>query len=168
MSATTFERACKVATAASRGSEDAAQEGAIRAWEILRADPAKPSPYVNTAVRRRVLDIATGAPMTGSPRGKNAREASTRLSGLDLADWDEPVAEVDHAAAMDVRAAVAGLTHERDRRIVYLHFWEGLTFDEIAPRVGLSRGGTSNRWWRVIAPALRESLRHLAEPEAGV
>jgi DNA-directed RNA polymerase specialized sigma24 family protein len=160
-----FEKACTVARAAAAGEEDAAQEGVIRAWEILAADPRKPAPYVHAAVRNRVREIASGAPQLGSPRGKNAREASTRLSGLDLAEWDAPVVEGDRDTAIVVRAAVAALPDERDRAIVFLHFWRGLTFDEIGPRVGLSRGGASNRWWRVIAPALREQLRHLVEPE---
>lgn len=166
MSAAVFEKACVVARAASRGSDDAAQEGAIRAWEILAADPKKPAPYVHAAVRNRVREIAGGAPQTGSPRGKNAREASTRQSVWPLENWEpEPLGLSDPSAAMDVRLAVANLPDKRDRQIVYLHFWEDLTFDEVGPRVGLSRGGASNRWWRVIAPALREALAHLDPQE---
>lgn len=165
MSAAVFEKAYAVARAAARGCDDAAQEGAIRAWEILRADPDKPGPYVNTAVRRRVCEIAAGAPQTGSPRGKNAREASTRQSGRDLTGWDAPSIEADRETAMDVRAAINGLPEARDRNLVYLHFWHGMTFDEAGPRVGLTRGGASNRWHRVIAPQLREALAHLVEAE---
>lgn len=162
MTAAVFEKARVVARAAARGCDDAAQEGTIRAWEILRDNPSAEPRLVNAAVRNRVRDIARGNPQTGSPRPKGAREASTRQSATPLDGWDlPPLAFNDPSAAMDVRLAVANLPDKRDRQIVYLHFWEDLTFDEVGPRVGLSRGGVSNRWWRVIAPALREALAHL-------
>ena len=75
---------------------------------------------------------------------------------------NEPAEEFEAAmAANSVRNAVAGLP-DRQRENVRLRFWEDLTVDQIARRMGVGRRTVTTDWRERALPALQSSLAHLA------
>lgn len=158
--------------------DDAMQEGLIRAWEIRRRTPEATAAYVNTAIRRRINDVAVrGYPQMGELRPRNWSDASKLATTLIVELKDDEEDEIDRnygipdrthetELSLVVRSAV-GCLGEFDRRVVFLHVWRDLTFDQISPEVGMTPGGLRNRWWRVIAPTLRERLVDLAPRTRG-
>lgn len=151
--------------------DDLVQEGVIAAWLATKdGDRRDPATYGRVALRHRVSRMMTGRlPYVGgeAPGSKRTHDLSRkvdRLAPLDEAAEREDRTVDDFASAdlaSTVHAAVREL-EERDRLAVYLMFWEGLTIEETAPRVGLTFLGLRNRWSRIIRPALRETLAPLA------
>lgn len=87
---------------------------------------------------------------------------------LQMHEAEEPV-DGDHARRIadrdELQRALAGLT-ERDRDILLLHAWEGLTGDELAETLGISRSGAQAALSRARA-RLRERWADAVEVQDG-
>ncbi|MTD46361.1 SigB/SigF/SigG family RNA polymerase sigma factor [Conexibacter sp. W3-3-2] len=72
--------------------------------------------------------------------------------------------ETGYARVEDLEALRGGMRvlQERERRIVHLRFYDGLTQSEIAERVGISQMHVS----RLLRQALKDMRRAMAEPQA--
>lgn len=134
--------------------EDLAQEGLLRALQIDRDDV--PVSYYLTSARRRWARLVAGRePWTGSEGSQHTYRARTYTDGDILATADRPSDDVP--PDLDVRAAVAALPPS-DRRLVWLRFWEGYDWPEVAQVEGMARNTPQNRWTKYVRPALRERL----------
>lgn len=144
--------------------DDARQEGLIAAWRALGREEARdPGKYARAAARRAVGDVMRGRPAFGaeSHRGKqDAHDTSVPL----VDDEGRYVAEPRHiecgyatAEGEWLRAAVRRLP-ERQRRYVFLRFWQGLTAAEIAAELGLAKHTVELMWAEQIRPTLREAV----------
>lgn len=81
---------------------------------------------------------------------------------VDLVDAIDPETEMEHQAAeAELRRAIEVLPH-RSREIVRLHFGEGLTYEEIAAHLALTRRIVKRDLARAYA-----SMRAALDPELG-
>lgn len=156
--------------------EDVAQEGVIAAWRELEASGRED--YAVRAARFRMAKVIAGKPLTGEPSHAGRQDAHDSAVGLTVTTADgeayalaEPVDETARAAleAVDARVSAAGPLGEalaalkpRDREIVFLAFWRGLPWREIARALGTPEGTVSRRWSTTIRPALRARLEGAA------
>jgi RNA polymerase sigma factor (TIGR02999 family) len=107
-------------------------------------------------MRRILIDHARG-------RGRDKRGGAQRR--VTLTDWATPSSErnLDFEELLSLHHALERLTeiHERQARIVELRFFAGLTMDEIAHALGVSKRTVESDW-----TAAREWLRSrlLEEP----
>ncbi|WP_435737103.1 sigma-70 family RNA polymerase sigma factor [Cellulosimicrobium sp. PMB13] len=99
-----------------------------------------------TAWRRRD-DVPDGAELPWLYRTAgfvlaNHRRKARAVPVADVPEEADAGADVEHVVVQDdeVRRALVALS-PRDRRILLLHAWEGLTGDELAAVLGVSRGG---------------------------
>ncbi|WP_353050402.1 sigma-70 family RNA polymerase sigma factor [Cellulosimicrobium sp. Marseille-Q4280] len=99
-----------------------------------------------TAWRRRE-DVPDGAELPWLYRTAgfvlaNHRRKARAVPVADVPEESDAGADVEHVVVQDdaVRRALVALS-PRDRRILLLHAWEGLTGDELAAVLGVSRGG---------------------------
>lgn len=99
-----------------------------------------------TAWRRRE-DVPDGAELPWLYRTAgfvlaNHRRKARAVPVAEVPEETDAGADVEHVVVQDddVRRSLAALS-PRDRRILLLHAWEGLTGDELAAVLGVSRGG---------------------------
>lgn len=132
-------------------ADDLAAETFVRAWTARDR-------ICTASVRGYLLTITRNL-----HRDQWRREA--RLTALDdrLAD---PAVPVDEAAGHAVRLAgvqrALGRVAPADRRALLLHAVRGLTYREVAERLGISLAAVKSRIFRA-----REALTHLTRPGAG-
>jgi RNA polymerase sigma factor (sigma-70 family) len=81
------------------------------------------------------------------------------LPGLD--GFDQATRDVDHAAILDLRDALAGLAPGQRRVVVLRHLW-GLSVGETAAALGIAPGTVKSQ----TADAVRR-LRELLAPQRG-
>ena len=74
----------------------------------------------------------------------------------------EPAASPDEQAFRDALTAALGELPPDQRAVAHLKLWEGLTFEEIAERLGLSPNTAASRY-RYAIDKLRERLRPIYE-----
>ncbi|MBD8079795.1 sigma-70 family RNA polymerase sigma factor [Cellulosimicrobium arenosum] len=96
---------------------------------------------------RRREDVPDGAELPWLYRTAgfllaNHRRRVRALPVAELPQDADDAADVEHVVVQDdvVRRALAALS-PRDRRILLLHAWEGVTGDDLALALGISRGG---------------------------
>jgi RNA polymerase sigma factor (sigma-70 family) len=133
--------------------DDLHQEALIAAWQ-------KPK-HPHMTAKSRFIKFANGRRhYTGNERKANAPQVrSITLSDDDWTDLAERHTTMEESEArIDVQAAVKVLP-EKYRRIVWHRFYEGLQWDEVGAKVGLSGRGVLSVWERHIQPALAEALR---------
>lgn len=118
---------------------DAVQEGLTAAWRAETKHPGNGEAYYRTAARRAIVGYLTGRSAFGAPSRRGRPDAYDHVRPT-RADEDGVAAVVDEVfdAGFDtvdlrpaVRAAVAGL-EDRDRWLVFLRFWEDMTFRGMA------------------------------------
>jgi len=142
-----YERHYRMAVGIARGrladrhlAEDAAQEAfaiACRALASLR-DPDRFAEWLGTICRRTA-----------------SRVAADRPAHIPLPDEPEGAGDPDRRALRgDVEEAL-GLLDERARDIVVLHYFSGLSHEEIARALGLSAAGVHGRLQRARAKLAR-------------
>ena len=98
-------------------------------------------------------------PDLARPPGHPRHDAASRCTLADLigeADPDQPAAEARIALAPVVRRL-----KERDRRILFLRFFEDRTQQEIAEEIGVTQMQVS----RLIARIMRDLRRDLGEEQ---
>lgn len=151
--------------------DDLVQEGVIAAWQASTSAPRRdPGTYGRVAGKRRIATVMSGrSPMTGAASDGRSYEPLRRADRVaPLSERpDVPAVGPDPLLCAEVRRAVRELPHEEDRRAVHLEFWLGYSRAETARHLGISPRALSGRWTNRIAPALREALMHLADPELG-
>ena len=150
-------------------AEDAIQEALIAAWKILESGRSPALAW--SAARQAILDVKRGRSMTGTKRkpGVNGVDVHERYGtplvvvlpgGGETLVADPPdlrAVKALEAAETGALDAVRALPPEH-RRLVYLLFWEGLTFAEAGKELGISSSTASARWQTKIRPVLREAL----------
>ena len=132
-------------------ADDLASETFVRAWTARDR-------ICTTSVRAYLLTITRNL-----HRDQWRREA--RLTGLDeqLPDRGAPIDEVaGHAVRLAAVRRALGRIAPADRRALLLHAVTGLTYLEVAGRLGISLAAVKSRIFRA-----REALTHLTRPGAG-
>lgn len=121
-------------------AQDAVQEAFIDAYRALsRFDPQRRFyPWFYTLLRNRCLKAF-----------RDRRNESVPLDGFDIA---APAAE----GSAQLRAALAEISPE-DREILTLRHMDGLSYDELAERLGIPRGTVMSRLF-YARNRLREKL----------
>lgn len=152
--------------------DDVRQEALIRAWEVERDAPEAPREYVLAAARNAATDAVRGRPGFGESgrRGwQDAHDVAGPLTVDDDHDVDTvaPLADASAARALEeadladvceaVRTAVRELP-AADRNAVFLRFWQGMTWPQVAAELDRGTNATRVRFERHIAPTLRASL----------
>lgn len=125
-------------------AEDAAQEALIRAWRgrASCATPWEPAPWLVTIARREALRIA-------------ARRCDPPLT-LRLADPASTIEAHATHVRVDLQRALLDLSRD-DRRLLAARYWEDLTQEQAARRLGLPEGTAKVRLHR-LRERLREAL----------
>ena len=163
-------------------AEEFGQEALVGAWKQLQAHPDCPDSHVHHVARQAAWLAAYKGVQTGHPgrsrggaRAKHLPPAPTsRPFSIDLFEqtWEETGARLPDAivtpgfedqaiASVDVAEALSHLS-EQDREHVRLRFWEGLTTQEIADRLGLKPQTVRDYWSKRIAPYLALRLNGAA------
>jgi RNA polymerase sigma factor (sigma-70 family) len=153
------------------GFEDLVNEGRIAIWRSLdRFDPEQGAlaSWVTTAARQRMRNLRFGkARECGHIPLRGSREVEIAFhieAGASEDESEDPifrrtaVQPVDTPLQVSVRQAVRRLPKPRDREIVYYRFWEDLTWDQVAEKLGVSRPLVTSRWDDYIKPALAKAL----------
>jgi RNA polymerase sigma-70 factor (ECF subfamily) len=109
-------------------ARDAVDEACARAWERLQRGKAIDS--LAAWVRVASLNVA---------RGSFRRRAVERRARAQVAQLVSPATAHDHAAAIDVRAALARLPR-RQREVVALHYFLDCSVDDIAAQLDINAG----------------------------
>jgi RNA polymerase sigma-70 factor, ECF subfamily len=115
----------------SQSAEDAADllaETYLIAWQKLDAIPT------GERARLWLFGVARNLLLKGASRGRSRHALVERLAG-ELRSAHPPYARVEDGRSSALRAALAALP-ERDREILMLTAWEGLTPKQIAAVVG--------------------------------
>lgn len=153
-------------------AEDVVHDGFVAVWQkIDRFDVAQGSlrSWLLTIVRNRAIDRLRRARPTDDVDDLDSRSL---LRSTPNPTWDAAIASLDGRA---LAAAVATLPAEQ-REAVELAYFDGLTYREVAVRVGIPPGTASGRL-RLALVKLRQALAperaavaasatpNLAEPE---
>lgn len=120
-------------------AEDAVQEAFLQLWRGAAAfDPrrAAVSTWICVLVHRRAVDLAR--------REARRRETDTHPAPVDPASYTAEEVVVLREEQRRVRAAVAGLS-ARQRQVVELAYWGGLTQTQLAERLGVPLGTIKSR-----------------------
>lgn len=131
-------------------ADDLVAQTFLTVWRKLDQVPKDPLPWLYGVARHTMLDLF------------RERERQGRLHGRLSAEVTFVAAEVDSAAALDVRRALAQLK-ESDRELLRLSAWEDLHPAEIACVVGCSAATAAVRLHR----ARRRMAAALASPRPG-
>jgi RNA polymerase sigma factor (sigma-70 family) len=129
-----------------RNPEDAVQEAFI---EFVRqaAVPESPAAWLYTTVRRRAMNLG---------RAEQRREKHHRRAGEIGIPWFLPNHdELDRP--LEIQQLLTRLS-DRDREIIVLRIWGGLTFEQIAELVGPSSSTVHRRYQQTLA-----TLGHMLE-----
>jgi RNA polymerase sigma-70 factor (ECF subfamily) len=135
-------RAYALRRVASQAADDVVADVFVVAWRRLDAVPSEPLPWL-LGVARRVL----------ANRRRGERRAAALRLRLAAGEPQTPVASGPPASDPRVAAALADLS-PRDRELLMLIAWEGLSVSEAAQVLGL-RPGT-------VAVRLHRARRRLA------
>ncbi|KRA24752.1 hypothetical protein ASD65_10210 [Microbacterium sp. Root61] len=108
-------------------AEDLAADAFRTGWEKLQHGASVDLPWLLVTAGNKVRDF--------NKRLGRRRRAEIALRRLD----EEPVAEISGLDRLAVREAVSKLS-TREREVVLLTYWEGLSADEISAVVGISSG----------------------------
>ena len=129
-------------------AEDAVQEATFKAWRAVgkvRSDTTSLRPWYLTIVANEARSRRRGrwwnVVRLAEPRG----------------DSDEPNPEQHASQSVDLERAMRRLT-DRERLILFMHFYLDLPLDEIGRVLGLSKQGVKSRMYRAtrsMRPALR-------------
>lgn len=137
-------RLCRMSLGDAQLAEDALQETFLRAWRHRQRMDAASEAHIRAWIFRIAVNVCKDV-----KRSAWWRHVDTRVS---LEDLPPPAAEPD-TEARELFALVAGLP-ERLRRPVLLRYLSGLTLEETAQALGISRPTLSKR--------LKEACRRLA------
>jgi RNA polymerase sigma-70 factor, ECF subfamily len=148
----------------SQSAEDAADvlaETYLIAWQKLDAIPT------GERARLWLFGVARNLLLKGATRRRSRDALVERLAG-ELSSAHPPHAPVEDERSSALRAALAALP-ERDREILMLTAWEGLTPKQIAAVVGTPVNGVRVRLHRARARLKRDLTppRRPIAPRAG-
>ena len=132
------------------GAEDVTQEVFLQLWKDpgrFDADLGTMRAWLGTLTHRTAVAWVRRQVATR----RRDEKAALPLSSTDV-DGDVEASALRHVMAERVRAAVAALPHPQ-RRVVELAYLHGLTFRQVAERLGLPEGTAKSR--------LRLGLRRL-------
>jgi RNA polymerase sigma-70 factor (ECF subfamily) len=118
-------------------AEDLVTEVFVVAWRRRRDIPPEPLPWLYGVARRVLANHA---------RGEGRRDALARRAGANAAGAGGDPAELVGARAELIRAFEA--LSDRDRELVLLVAWEGLSLDEAATALGCRRNTAAVRLHR--------------------
>jgi RNA polymerase sigma factor (sigma-70 family) len=149
--------------------EDAHQEAVIAAWTRLEQGYS-----IGIAVhkaKQAVIDLLRGGRQTGSEHARNgatkARVQSIYRPGDDGDEYviepEDPrgADEQDRIDAQDALRRLLSALPAREREMLYLTYWEGLTSDQVGERFGMTGAGVRYLLKRAI-----ERLRAAGTPVA--
>ncbi len=143
-------------------AEDVVQDAFVTIWrraETYHPERGTPRAWLLTVVRNRAIDVLRSPARAGPP--------TTPVDSLVLAAPDSPEEDAVRAAEGGVvREALAELPPEQ-RAVVDLAYFAGLTYPEVAERMGVPLGTVKSRM-RLALERLRALLRtHDPRPGAG-
>jgi RNA polymerase sigma-70 factor (ECF subfamily) len=130
-------------------ASEVAQEVLLEVWRTAdRFDPARgtATAWIATMTRRRAIDAVR------SVEAARRRDSDVRPAGLTTDPVGEDVIDIDERAR--VGAAMGSLT-DLQREAIEMAFYEGLTYREVAGKLGLPLGTVKTR--------IRDGLIRLAE-----
>lgn len=130
-------------------ARDVTQEVFVALWQHpLSFDPQRGSlrTFLSLAARRRAIDL-----LRRQGRGERREERAAHQASVPPPDVEE--AALAMVVGERLRAAVAALP-EGQRRAVELAYFDGLTYRQVAARLGIAEGTAKSR--------LRLGLAHLA------
>jgi RNA polymerase sigma-70 factor, ECF subfamily len=107
--------------------------------------PEEPKPYLFRAVHNVALN--------------SIRNESKQVDLADIEPWFE-APEQDHAARVSLTVEIMLIPQEQ-RRVLVLHLWGGLSFDEIATMLVISPNTAASRYRYAL-----QKLRAAMQPEA--
>jgi RNA polymerase sigma-70 factor (ECF subfamily) len=132
-------------------AEEVVQEAFLAIWrraETYRPERGAVRGWLMTVVRNRAIDVI---------RARESRPRTTIIDDIPLAAADDPVqAALTAASGAAVRAAVAGLPADQ-RAAIELAYFSGLSYPEIAGRIGVPLGTVKSRL-RLALERLRRQL----------
>lgn len=135
-------------------AEEVVQEGFLSVWRgaaTYRPERGTARGWLLSVVRNRAIDVV---------RARAARPRTTSSEDLVLAAVDDPEqAAIDAVTGTAIRAAVATLPAEQ-RAAVELAYFAGLSYPEIAARMGVPLGTVKSRL-RLALERLRARLAEL-------
>lgn len=147
--------------------DDAVQEARIAAWQsyIEHHNPR----YMNIAVRQRLIAHVMRDQWFGTKPTAHEMDP-IRRSGRD--SLDDPDLDLILLAEENIEALTMAYHHgqimealnvlsPKQREFVYMRFWEGRTYTDIAARLGLTEGGAKSVWLKQVRPLLAHQLAHL-------
>lgn len=127
-----------------------------RRFPALR-DRSKPVAYARTILRNRIADWY---------RSRYQQPLTVELESLETSVFHQTERllayreeEQQRILIQEVEAAMAPLP-ERDKQVINLHFWEDLTFPEIATRLDESEAAVKARFYRALPRIKDEVLRN--------
>ena len=147
-----IDPACQLAYAILRDwqeAEDASQEAALKAWRAigrLRADTASLRPWYLTIVANEARSRRRGRWWSV------VRSPDLQVGAGETGPEDRAAVRVDLERAMRRLG-------EKERMILFLHFYLDLPLDEVGGVVGLSAAAVKSRLYRAtrsLRPALRD------------
>ena len=148
------------------------QEALIAAWRVEKAHPEASREYVLASARNAANGVLRGRPAFGAEGHQGRQDAhdnATSLTYDDDTDVDTVAALADPTAeraleaveisdvAADVRAAVRDLPAD-EAEVVFLRFWQEMTWPEVAASMGRGTNATRVRFEKHIAATLRDTL----------
>ena len=95
-------------------------------------------------------------------RRRGTRQRHSEQLAVESPQLFEPAASPDEQAFRDALAAALGELPPDQRAVAHLKLWEGLTFEEIAARLGIPPNTAASRY-RYGIDKLRERLRPIYE-----
>jgi RNA polymerase sigma factor (sigma-70 family) len=132
-------------TATRQDAEDLTHEvfeAAVAALAQARLQAPPPLAWLYTVARRRLIDARRRLSSSGEPLGAGAQSSDDRAYG---------------PRVVETLVEALGCLTDAQRRVIVLKIFEGLTFAEIAARLGASEDACKMRFARGLA-RLREEL----------
>jgi RNA polymerase sigma-70 factor (ECF subfamily) len=148
---TAFALACRVVGDAET-AEEVVQEVFLAVWrraDSYRSDRGSVRGWLLTSVRNRAIDVL---------RARQSRPRTTFIDDLPIAAPDDPAqTALSLASGEQIRAAVAALPPDQ-RTAIELAYFAGLSYPEIAARLGIPLGTVKSRL-RLALERLRGLVR---------
>ncbi len=132
-------------------TRDCIQDLFVQLWSRdSYADIIKPKPYLLRSLRNIILDAMRYGKQVDSKTGDNLPEMVLSQEDIIIND------EISSETGIKIKAAMAALTN-RQKEVVFLRFYSGLNYEEIAEVTAISNQSVRN----LFSTALRELRKQM-------